>query len=142
MKPLNPRSPDRRAGRGLCDSPGRAIIPVRRAPAAGLGVGPGLEGPAERRTEACEEGATLEASTGSPGFTPHGLGRPHPRKARRGRPGPRPRRWEAANRPNGAAAGRREDDRPGTRSRGILTPSGPGPRCHLARRACRSPPPF
>lgn len=144
MKPLNPRSLDRLAGGGLRNSPAsrtRAIIPMRRGPALGLGVEPGLHGPAEPRSASWEERAILEALTGRPGFTPHGQGRPH-RPAGLGRPGPRPRRWEATNRPNGAAAGRREGAGPGTGSRGILTPSGPEPRCRLARRARRSPPPF
>lgn len=109
MKPLNPRSLDRLAGGGLRNSPAsrtRAIIPMRRGPASGLGVGPGLHGPAEPRSASWEERAILEALTGRPGFTPHGQGRPH-RPAGLGRPGPRPRRWESTNRPNGAAASRR-----------------------------------
>ena len=46
------------------------------------------------------------------------------------------------NRSNGAAASHRESAQPGTRSRKILTLSGPELRCRLARQARRSPPPF
>lgn len=57
----------------------------------------GSEGPrAEREVQ------SLRRPPGPPRFTPDGLGLPHPRQALQGKPRPRLRRAEAANRPNGA----------------------------------------
>lgn len=141
-----PRSSDRPAGRGLSDW--SASAPARHYPRTqSLGLRPRRRrrirprGTGEVESRSMGGGSGPEDAPGaaqlhlSQSLTPLFSADPA------GKARPKPRLEKAANRPNGAAADRRESARP-ERSHRILTLSGLELRCRSARRARRSPPPF
>lgn len=155
---LRPRTT---AKRREATRPTKVTRQASRSRTPGL-VGSGARAPLSLRAEARpkasasdpvwrDQGAETRCLGGSGPTGAHGAARLPP-----SRPGPPPPSAdpegkespaEAApgggpSRSNGAAASHRESAQPGTRSRKILTLSGPELRCRLARQARRSPPPF